>query len=214
MFTRRNFLAGSAAIPFLSYATLLDAFADTPKDMLVVAQQLDNMTSLDPHEGFEGVGSEMGSNIYQRLVRANPDKPTELVGNLVESWTASEDGKSVTFKLRKEAKFSSGNQVTAEDAAYSLQRVVMMNKTPAFIITQFGFTKDNVVNAIEATDSNTLIITLDKPTSPSFLLYCLSANVGSIVEKKVAVEKEQNGDFGNNWLRNNSAGSGFFSPRA
>lgn len=214
MFNRRTFLVGSAAIPFFSYVTLLDAFADTPKDVLVVAQQLDNMTSLDPHEGFEGVGSEMGANIYQRLVRANPDKPTQLDGDLAESWTASEDGKSITFKLRKEAKFSSGNPVTAEDAAFSLQRAVIMNKTPAFIITQFGFDKDNVTNAIKATDPNTLVITLDKPTSPSFLLYCLSANVGSIVEKKAVMEKEKDGDWGNNWLRNNSAGSGFFSLRA
>jgi len=214
MFTRRTFLAGSAAIPFFSYTSLLDAYADTPKDMLVVAQQLDNMTSLDPHEGFEGVGTEMGSNIYQRLVRANRDKPTEIDGDLAESWKASEDGKSITFKIRKEAKFSSGNQVTAEDAAFSLQRAVIMNKTPAFIITQFGFDKDNVASAIKATDAGTLVITLAEPTSPSFLLYCLSANVGSIVEKKAVMAQEKDGDLGNNWLRNNSAGSGFFSLRA
>ena len=44
--------------------------------------------------------------------------------------------------------------------------------------------------------------------SPSFLLYCLSANVGGVVEKKVALAHEKDGDFGNGWLKTNSAGSG------
>ena len=79
MVSRRNFLIGGAAVPFLSYLELAEtAFAATPKDILVVAQQLDNMTSLDPHEGFEAVGGEMMSNMYQKLVRANSDNPNEV----------------------------------------------------------------------------------------------------------------------------------------
>ncbi len=214
MLNRRHFLAGALTLPAFSYLDLTAAFADTPKDVLVVAQQLDNMTSLDPHEGFEGVGSEMGANIYQRLVRPNRTNPNEIVGDLAESWTTSADGKVVTFKLKSTAKFTSGNVVTAEDAVYSLHRAVIMNKTPAFIITQFGYNKDNVADAIKVIDAHTMSIKLLEPVSPQFLLYCLSANVGSIVEKKAAVEHEKDGDFGNNWLRSNSAGSGFFSLRA
>ena len=55
--------------------------------------------------------------------------------------TVSPDGLTFTFKLRKDAKFDSGNPVTANDAAFSLQRVVKLNKTPGFIITQFGFNR-------------------------------------------------------------------------
>ncbi|MBZ6076980.1 ABC transporter substrate-binding protein [Microvirga puerhi] len=214
MINRRNFLAGTAAASYFSYVGLSAAFADTPKDILVIAQQLDNMTSLDPHESFEAVGSEISSNCYQKLVKPNIDKPSEIVGDLAESWEAGADGKSVTFKLRKDAKFASGQPVTAEDAAFSLQRAVIMNKGPAFIINQFGFTKDNAAERIKATDAHTLVLTLAEPTSSSFLLYCLSANVGSIVEKKVAVEKAQGDDFGNGWLRQNTAGSGAWVLRS
>ncbi|MBP0533177.1 hypothetical protein J8J19_23725, partial [Mycobacterium tuberculosis] len=51
-------------------------------------------------------------------------------------------------------------------------------------------------------------ITVEKPVSLSFLLYCLSANVGSIVEKKIVLENVAGDDFGNGWLQKNSAGSG------
>jgi ABC-type dipeptide transport system, periplasmic component len=208
MLNRRTFLAGSTAASFFSYSALSAAFADTPKDILVVVQQLDNMTSLDPHESFEAVGSEISSNCYQKLVKPSLDKPSEIIGDLAESWEPGADGKSITFRLRKDAKFASGQPVTAEDAAFSLQRAVIMNKGPAFIINQFGFTKDNVAERIKASDANTLVLTLEEPTSPSFLLYCLSANVGSVVEKKVALEKAQGDDLGNGWLRQNTAGSG------
>ncbi|MDJ1160230.1 ABC transporter substrate-binding protein [Chelatococcus sp. SYSU_G07232] len=208
------FLAGSAAAPFLSYASLTAVYADTPKDVLVVAQQLDNMTSLDPHESFEAVGSEICGNIYQKLVTPNLDKPDAIDGDLAESWSAAEDGKTFTFRLRKDAKFASGAPVTADDAAFSLQRAVIMNKGPAFIISQFGFTKDNVAERIKALDPATLVITTAEPTSLSFLLYCLSAGVGAIVEKKVALERAQGEDLGNGWLRQNSAGSGPWTLRA
>lgn len=214
MLDRRTFLASSAAVTFFSYSGLSAAFADTPKDILVVAQQLDNMTSLDPHEGFEAVGSELSSNIYQKLVKANPDKPAEIMGDLAESWEAGADGKTFTFKLRKDAKFASGSPVTAEDVAFSLQRPVIMNKSPAFIINQFGFTKDNVTERIKATDAHTLVLTTAEPTAATFLLYCLSANVGSVVEKKAVMAKAQGDDLGNGWLRQNSAGSGEWTLRA
>jgi peptide/nickel transport system substrate-binding protein len=83
-----------------------------------------------------------------------------------------------------------------------------MNKTPAFIITQFGFAKDNVEKLIRATDDHTLVMTLPTPQATSFVLFCISANVGGIVEKAAALEHQQDNDLGNAWLNNNSAGAG------
>jgi peptide/nickel transport system substrate-binding protein len=209
MISRRNLLIGGAAIPFLSYASL-PAFAATPKDILVVAQQLDNMTSLDPHEGFEAVGAEVISNMYQKLIRANVDDATKVDPVVAKSWEADAEGKVFTFTLNDDVVFSSGAKVTAEDAAFSLQRAIKMNKSPAFIIGQFGFTPENAEERIVAADANTLKLTVEQPTSIAFLLYCLSANIGAIVEKKVVMENAANDDMGNGWLQKNSAGSGDF----
>src|SRR5690606_8056605 len=108
-------------------------------DILVVAQQLDNMTSLDPHESFEAVGSEVCNNMYQRLVRPSYENPDQVEGGVASSWEADGDGKVFTFKINQDARFASGAPITAEDAAFSLQRAIKMNKGPAFIISQFGF---------------------------------------------------------------------------
>ncbi len=214
MFTRRRFLAGCGTVPFLSYLNLHSAFAATPPTMLVMAMQLDNMTSLDPHESFEAVGSEIVGNLYQRLVMPNPLKPSEVKGELATHWEVSNEGKTFTFHIDPKAKFSDGTPVTAEDAAFSLQRAVKMDKSPAFIINQFGFTKDNVEQHITAPDASTLVLNLDKPAAESFLLYCLSAPVGSIVQKKAALANQQDGDFGYAWIKQHSAGSGPFTLRS
>ena len=44
MISRRQLLIGSAVVPVLSYLDLTQAFADTPKDILVVAQQVATLT--------------------------------------------------------------------------------------------------------------------------------------------------------------------------
>ncbi|PWJ86182.1 peptide/nickel transport system substrate-binding protein [Pseudaminobacter salicylatoxidans] len=208
MISRRGFLVGSAAVPFLSYASIIPTLAAGRQDILVVAQQLDNMTSLDPHESFEAVGSEVCSNMYQRLVHPAFDDPEKIEGGVANSWEADAEGKVFTFKINPEAKFASGSPVTAEDAAFSLQRAIKMDKGAAFIINQFGFTPDNVEKSIVAVDDSTLTLTVETPTSLSFLLYCLSSSVGSIVEKKVVLENASGDDLGNGWLQKNSAGSG------
>ncbi|MCC7281196.1 MAG: ABC transporter substrate-binding protein [Acetobacteraceae bacterium] len=214
MLTRRSWLAGTAGVPALSYAGLvLPAHAQTPRDLVVMARRIDDIVSLDPQHSFEYMGNEIGGNVYQRLVTTRNDAPARLVGDVAESWEASADARTFTFRLKADAKFASGAPVTAEDAAFSLQRAVILNKSPAFIINQFGFTKDNVRDLIKAADARTLVVRMENPTSPSFFYYCLSANVGSVVEKAQAMKNEKDGDLGNAWLSQNSAGSGAFMVR-
>ena len=86
---------------------------------------------------------------------------------------------------------------------------MLLNKTPAFILTQFGFTPENVEDTIKA-DGNTLIITTDKRYATSFVLNCLTATIGGIVDKELVMANEVDGDMGNTWLKTNSAGSGAY----
>ncbi|WP_421091215.1 ABC transporter substrate-binding protein [Pseudochrobactrum sp. MP213Fo] len=211
MISRRNFMAGAAAVPFLSYASLLPAMAAGRQDILVVAQQLDNMTSLDPHESFEAVGSEICNNMYQRLIHPSATNPEEIEGGVASSWEGDAEGKVFTFKINPDAKFASGAKITSEDVAFSLQRAIKMNKGPSFIIGQFGFTPENADAWIVATDADTVTLSVETPTSLSFLLYCLSSSVGAVVEKKVVMEHASGDDFGNGWLQKNSAGSAEFT---
>ena len=46
--------------------------------------------------------------------------------------------------------------------------------------------------------------------APTFFYYCLTAVIGGIVDMKTVQAHEKDGDFGNEWLKTNSAGSGPF----
>jgi peptide/nickel transport system substrate-binding protein len=170
--------------------------AATPKDTLVMAHAIDDIITLDPAEIFELSGGEYAGNTYDRLIGYEPQDVTQLFGVAAESWTLSEDGKSYTFKIRPGIRFVSGNPLTAEDAAFSLQRVILLNKSPAFILAQFGFTPENVREKIRVEDKMTLVLETDKAYAPTFLLYCLTATLSSIVDEKELLKHEQDGDLG------------------
>jgi peptide/nickel transport system substrate-binding protein len=203
-------LGAAAVAALVASAALHGARAATPADTLVVAKTIDDIISLDPAEAYELSGIEMITNVYDRIMRFEANDVTKLVGGAAESWTISDDGKTFTFKFRKGMKFHSGAPVTAQDAAFSLQRVVKLDKTPAFLIEQLGWTKDNVDKMVRAIDDSTLQATIDADFAPSLVLSLMSSVVGSIVEEKVAMAHAANGDFGNTWLKTNSAGSGAF----
>ncbi|EPX77070.1 ABC transporter substrate-binding protein [Litoreibacter arenae] len=203
-----NRLLTSAAIGLAVGVTSFSAFAETPANMLVIANRIDDVTTVDPAESFEFAGSDISRNVYGRLVNLDPlNLEAGYQPDLAESWEVSEDGKTITFTMREGVKFHSGNPVTAEDAAFSLQRAVILNKTPAFILTQFGFTPENATETIRA-DGNKLMITTDKKYATSFVLNCLTATIGGIVDKATVMANEVDGDMGNTWLKTNSAGSG------
>lgn len=77
---------------------------------------------------------------------------------LAQNWTLSPDGKTLTFKMRPGAQFSDGSSLTAKDAAWSIQRV-LLPATAAPVAEEFvsptGVT-------VEAPDQNTVIVHLPK----------------------------------------------------
>jgi len=168
---------------------------------------------MDPAEVFELTTGEIIANIYDRIMMFEPEDLQNLVGGVAESWEISGDGKTITFTVRPGLKFHSGNPVRAEDVAWSLQRVVKLNKTPAFIITQFGWNADNVDSLVKTLDERQLQVTITEDFSPGLVLNALSAGVASVVDKKLVMSHEKDGDLGYDWLKSHSAGSGAFSLR-
>lgn len=95
-----------------------------------------------------------------------------------------------------------------------MTRAVTLGKSPAFILRQFGWTSETAAERIRAADERTLVLRIAEARSPSFLLYCLSANVAGVMEQRAVLARAQGDDWGNTWLRTNSAGSGSFVVRA
>lgn len=185
------------------------AWAATPADTLVIARDLSTVLSLDPQEAFEVAPGDAINSLYLRLVQHEPQDFSKIIPGVAESWEAAEDGKQIVFKIRSGLKFQSGNPIRAEDAAFSLQRGILLDKQPAIILRQFGWTKDNVKERVKA-DGDQLVLTFDEPFSTDLILSALSAGIASVVDSQLVMANDRDGDLGNAWLRTRSAGAGAY----
>ena len=183
-----------------------------PPDVLVVAQRLDDITSLDPAEGYELSSMQAFTSLYQRLVQPDPDNPASMTGaGLAKGWQA-EPG-SLVFELRPDAVFANGHAVRPEDVIWSLSRAVKLNLSPSFILNGLGWTAATVEQYLRKIDDHHVRISWSAPVGPAFALSVLGATVASIVDERETGSHAESSDLGNRWLHDHSAGSGPFKIR-
>lgn len=209
----RMFKATALASAMSLAAFALPATAATPPDVLVVAQSIDDAVSFDPAEGYELTTVQTFNNVYQRLVQTNPIDGAKLEGALAESWEPAADGKSITFKLKEGAKFASGNPVRPEDVVFSFVRAIKLGKTPVFILQELGWKPENIDGLVTKVDDSHVKVGWAADIGSAFALAILTAPIASIVDGKEVSAHVAADDFGNAWLKNNSAGSGQFKIR-
>ena len=96
-----------------------EAVAKTPPDQLIIGMNMNNLLTLDPAAmtGNEVVGIVV--NLYDSLVELDPEQLTTVKPALAKSWDISPDGKTLTFHLRDDVKFHSGNPLTAADVVWN-----------------------------------------------------------------------------------------------
>ena len=185
--------------------------ADTPADTLVVAQNIDDIVSIDPGEAYEFSSGEYVTQTYDRLVQYDAPDVTKLVSGLADKWLVDDANKTITFTLRDGVKFApSGNPLTAADVVYSMKRVFVINKSPAAILGAIGWTKDNVDSMVTAKDDKTVVVKYSGDISSAYVLNVLASRPASVVDSKLVASHDAGGDMGNAWLKANSAGTGPF----
>ena len=101
------------------------------------------------------------------------DAGGNIVPGAAESWTASADGLTYTFKLRAAAKWSDGTPVTAGDFVFSLQRVENPKEAAGYANILYPIKNAEKINkgqtpvdqlGARAVDDKTLELTLERPT--------------------------------------------------
>ncbi|BBR58629.1 hypothetical protein WP4W18E05_19970 [Klebsiella sp. WP4-W18-ESBL-05] len=173
-------------LPFLVLTALsASAYAATPPTTLVVAQGLDDIVSLDPAEANELSSIQTVPSLYQRLVQPDRNDPAKITPILAESWQADAAAKTLTVKLKSDAKFASGNALRPEDVIFSYTRAVTLNKSPAFILNVLGWQPDNIASQLKKVDDHTLQIHWTADVSPAVALNILSTPIASIVDEKL-----------------------------
>lgn len=205
-------LARTAGIMALALAFALPgtpAQAATPRDQLVIGMNMNNLLSLDPAGATGNDVLGVVANLYDYLVELDPHNLSNVQPALAERWQVAADGNSLTLTLREGARFQSGNLLSADDAAWSLQRVLKLNLAMASPWKSYGFSAANAEQLIRAVDARTLRIIFPEPTDPKMVLYTLGTSVSAaILDRKAVLTHEKNGDLGAAWLLTHAAGSG------
>jgi ABC-type transport system substrate-binding protein len=84
--------------------------------------EADDLPTLDPALGYDTASWQFEEMLFNTLVDYDDDG--RIVPELAERWEVSPDGRTWTFSLRQDARFSNGRPVTAEDVRFAIERVV------------------------------------------------------------------------------------------
>lgn len=162
----------------LATKQVLNLSADAPLDTIDIAK---------------ATGYGQTGNVFESLYRLG--KNGKPIAGLASSGKVSKDGKTWTFKIRKNAKFSNGQKITAQDFVYSWQRT--LNPTTK---SQYAYLFSGIKNAdqissgklkpsklgVSAPDKQTFVVKLDEPIA--YFKVLMTYPLFSPVSKKV-IEK-------------------------
>jgi peptide/nickel transport system substrate-binding protein len=154
-------------------------------------------------------------NLYDRLMTygvktlADGSKMYDynvLKPELAESWTVAPDGMSVTFKLRRDARFHDGTPVTAKDVKWSFDRAVTVGGFPTFQMKAGSLEKSEQFETVDDSTFRVNLLRKDKLTMPD-----LGVPVPVVINAELAKKHATANDpWAMEWLKNNDAGSGAY----
>jgi len=120
--------------------------------------------SLDMHqESTFAVAQPMGA-VYNNLVVFDPHNYPQIIGDLAQSWTVSDDFLTYTFKLHQGVKFHDGSELTSADVKVSWDRILF----PSEGVVSIRRSNYPMIKSVEAPDPYTVVFRLHH-ASPSFL---------------------------------------------
>jgi peptide/nickel transport system substrate-binding protein len=177
MIRRRITLFTATALAAAALLLQVPAHAQSKKDSLVLAMQLEPTPGLDPTAGAASAIAEVSLyNIFETLTKIHSD--SKISGLLAESWTVSPDVKTYTFKLRRGVKFQNGEPLDSATVKFSFERAVAkdsVNKDKAVFAN---------IERIDTPDAHTVVLNLKNGNVD--LPFQLGQGTAIIVEPKSA----------------------------
>lgn len=134
---------------------------------------------------------------YSTLLRFDPEKYPNVIGDVAESWTISQDGLSYSFKLHTNVKFHDGSAMTSRDVKASYDKII----SPPQGVVSVRRAAYDVVDKVEATDASTVVLRLKRPSA------AMLANLASpwnFIYKAEILERDPR------WFERNIMGTGPF----
>ncbi len=174
-------------------------------EQVITVNWIGEPPSLDPGLASDTTSANILLNIMDPLVRLDED--LNPVGSAAESFETSEDGKTVTFTLRDDLKWTNGDPVTAEDFEYSWKRTVSPELGADYAYQFYGIVGAQEYNGcdpekdecaaladgmgVNAVDEKTLEVKLTTP-QPWFIQQVAHHSF-------LAVNKKAVDEFGDRW---------------
>ncbi|MGH2617381.1 MAG: ABC transporter substrate-binding protein [Thermomicrobiales bacterium] len=209
--SRRTVLKGAAAA---GLAAPLAGLADPASVRTAVARQegngatlilgLDGSPSdLDPQSQYDYRSTTVIRSLYEGLVGLVGSATDEYEGLVAESWEANDDLSVWTFTIRPDLTFHDGSPCDSAAVKASFERLLAMNRGAVGVFSRFISDPAQMTTPDEAT------IVFDCGVPQPLFITALASTYGvQIVNAKVAMEHEVDGDFGQAWMTITPEGTG------
>jgi len=150
-----SMMRGFSAAALVSATSLfaLSAAVMAAPEQLTIALSGD-MPTLDPSKDTSPIGLNMRLNVFNALTEIG--RNGEVVPQMAESWTVSDDLVEWTFELREGIKFHDGSLMTSDDVVFTTEKVLADEVSPVRSFLR-------LVKTVEAVDANTVKFTLTQP---------------------------------------------------
>ncbi|UOY92934.1 peptide ABC transporter substrate-binding protein [Ectobacillus sp. JY-23] len=138
--------------------------------------ETDEIPTMDTTKATDAIAFRIMVNTMEGLYRL--DKENKPIPGMAESYTVSDDKKTYTFKLR-DAKWSNGDPVTAQDFVYAWRRLVDPKVGAEYAYIMYYIKNAQQVNegkagldtlGVKATDDKTLVVELESALPETTLL--------------------------------------------
>lgn len=166
---------------------------------------VDGATDIDPHASYTTYGGIICLSCYDMLIKFKGESTSEYLPMLAETWEASDDLTTYTFKIRSNAVFHDGTPCDAQAVKDSFIRFRRLEMGPYLVISRFC---DDPENMIEVVDPTTIIFNLPEP-QPLFL-GAMACSWGPYIAnvKRVAEHATEADPYAHEWFLANADGTG------
>jgi oligopeptide transport system substrate-binding protein len=194
---------GAALFPGSACLPAGDYFGNVavPRNQVLRVTNGDEPRSLDPHKVAGVPEQNIMLNLYDCLTTYDPET-SRPIPCLAESWEPNADATVWTFHLRRDAAWTDGAPVTAEDFVYSWRRVADPATASPYAGLMYYVKNGRAINeratddvtrlGVRAPDPYTLEVTMEQPTA--FFVSMTPQYVFTAVPRQ-AIEK-----YGDRWL--------------
>lgn len=150
----------------------------TPKKNTLVYAQISEGKSLDPQDSTDQYSQNVTTQIYDRLIEID-ETNGNLIPGLADSWEKLDD-KTLLLHLNTKAKFHNGEDFTAKDVKFTLERAKSLPKVGHLY---------KLIDTIDIIDDDTVKIVTSEPFAP--LVNHLSHKSAAIISEKYFAEKDK-----------------------